>query len=264
MNIYENRLKSFESWPGRENVKNLALVGFYYTGYTDHIVCQYCKLDLYNFTLGGEDSLRDHKRYSPDCPFFTINTTNYVNTRFLSPRIINSNYHPGLTPPPYKCDYSLLEQRIYSFINFPTCLKTLVEDLSDAGFYYTNVGDYVCCYACGVIGKDWTTTSDVWRVHKRLNDRCSLVLLKKLNHNNNNNNNNNNNDNTNNLKENYNKIVPTAPTLGCLPKCKKCKLRCIDAVLLPCYHFCVCQECALLCTTCVFCNVFTGGFLLSK
>ncbi|UYE99081.1 MAG: hypothetical protein [Betabaculovirus sp.] len=34
--------------------------------------------------------------------------------------------------------------------------------------------------------------------------------------------------------------------------------------MLPCYHFCVCQECALTCVQCKACNVFVGGFFMIK
>ncbi|QOD40068.1 iap-5 [Matsumuraeses phaseoli granulovirus] len=257
MNLYENRLKSFEYWPGKENKEKLALVGFYHTGYADVIICYYCKLDLYNFTLGDEDSLRDHKRYSPDCPFFVSNTTNYVNTRFLSPRTVTSNY-PLLTP--IKGDYTLLEHRINSYQNFPQCLKVLVSELCNAGFYYLNVGDVVCCYVCNIIARNWNINSNVWKIHKYLNDKCPLLYLNKLSHNNN--------QLSQQCMYDNESIKPSAPVYEDghynMPKCLKCKTKYIDAVLLPCFHYCMCQECALTCTKCDACNVFTGGFFAVK
>nr|QDW81176.1 iap-5 [Cydia pomonella granulovirus] len=257
MDIYENRLNSFKYWPGHEDKEKLALMGFYFSGMGDQIVCHYCKLDLYNFATGAEDSVRDHKRYSPHCPFLLNNTTHYINTRFISPRIISSNY-PLLTP--HKGDYSLLEHRINSFQNFPASLKSLVSDLSANGFYYTNIGDTVCCYACLIIAKDWTMNSDVRQIHVRLNARCPLLQLAALNHNNN--------SNDNCVVNTPDKPVPSAPSPDdhhyALPKCLKCKQHYIDAVMLPCHHYCVCQKCALTVTQCVACNVFTGGFFAVK
>lgn len=251
MESYENRLQTFEFWSGREDRQKLALVGFYYTGHNDTIVCYYCKLDLYNFTAGDEDSLRDHKRYSPDCPFFVANTTKYVNTRFVSPRTFRSNY---LSLAPHFGDYRLFEHRVNSFVNYPLCLRSLVSDMCEAGFYYTNVGDAVCCYVCDVVAKDWTPHSDAWTVHVEMNERCPLVYLrKKLAHSNN--------DPT--------VPTPTAPPYVVdvrreLPKCMICKTKVVDAVLVPCFHLCACQDCAVASVRCVSCDLFCGGFFAVK
>nr|AUF82008.1 iap-5 [Cryptophlebia leucotreta granulovirus] len=256
MDVYENRLDSFKYWPGHENKEKLALVGFYFSGVGDRIVCYFCKLDLYNFCVGEEDSIRDHKRYSPNCPFLTNNINpNYINTRFMSPRSVTSNY-PLLTA--HKGDYSLLEHRINSYLNFPSCLKSLVSDLALNGFYYTNFGDAVCCYACLIVAKDWTTNSNVKSIHSKLNSRCPLLHLISFNHNN----------NERNIDIKYQYTTPSAPIPDdnhyAIPKCLKCKQKFIDAVLLPCYHFCLCQECAITSSECVACNVYTGGFFLVK
>nr|AGS18854.1 IAP-5 [Pieris rapae granulovirus] len=256
MDLYENRLNSFKYWTGDEDKEQLSLVGFYYTGFKDLITCYYCKFDSYNFTTGKENTLLDHKRYSPECPFYLNNNTNYINTRFLSERTVTNNY-PMLAP--HRGDYTLLEHRINSFINYPKCLKSLVNKLCDAGFYYTNVGDFVCCYACNVIVKNFTDKSDVWSMHKASNKHCPLLYLRKLCHNNNSNSN---------IDDDHQNVAPSAPMYDDghynLPKCLECKSKCIDAVLLPCFHFCLCQECALTCINCKACNVFTGGFFAVK
>ncbi|ABC61229.1 IAP-5 [Choristoneura occidentalis granulovirus] len=252
MESYVNRLDSFKDWTGNEDKEKLALVGFYYTGYKDIIICYYCKYDDYNYNTGDEDTLTNHKRYSPDCPFYLTNTDKYVNTKFLSPRIISNNY-PNLAP--CKGDYTLSEHRINSFINFPKIIKPLIKQLCDAGFYYTNTGDAVCCYACNVIAKDFDLNSDVWKIHKNLNYKCPLMILQKIAHNNN-------------YNVSPNQVLPTAPFYEnshySIPKCLGCRHKFIDAVMLPCYHFCMCQECAITCTQCKACNVFTGGFFAVK
>ncbi|APO13985.1 IAP-5 [Plodia interpunctella granulovirus] len=257
MDDYDKRLESFKYWPGSENVEKLALIGFYFTGYSDKIVCHYCKLDLYNF-MGGEDSVKDHKRYSPKCPFLdrTNASSNYIGTSFLSPRTVSSNYPPLV---PHTGDYSLSEHRLNSFFNFPRCLKRLASDMCSAGFYYTNVGDSVCCYACSIIVKDWKIDDDVWKVHRDLNPRCPLVCARRISPS---------------SVRSEARIVsensaPSAPVLNyldhyTLPKCIKCKSQPIDSVLVPCFHFAACSECAVVCTACPACHAFTGGFFVVK
>nr|UYX49734.1 IAP-5 [Darna trima granulovirus] len=260
MDVYENRLNSLTQWPGTENREMLALVGFYYTGHSDLIVCYYCRFDSYNYISGDEDTLRDHKRYSPDCPFFMSNVTNYVNTKFVSPRIINTQFNvTKLHPLSTHSDYSLTEHRINSFVNFPRALNRLVIELCAAGFYYTNVGDAVCCYACNVVAKDFIVEGcDVWKLHKTLNNKCPLLYVKRMHVP----------TSVTDEETNYDYKTPSAPEYDdghySLPKCIRCKKNRIDAVLLPCFHLCVCRECAITCTMCNACNVFTGGFFAVK
>nr|WPN08735.1 iap-5 [Cnaphalocrocis medinalis granulovirus] len=264
MDIYENRLASFEHWTGEENVEMLASIGFYYTGYADMIMCYYCKFDSYNYTLGNEDTIRDHKRYSPYC-FFNLSSINqknnnrYVSTRFVSPRTIKTNF-TQLTP--FKNgDYTLLEHRLNSFINYPQCLKCLVGDLCDSGFYYTNIGDAVCCYACKVVLKNFTPDTNVSRQHKQSNPDCPLLHVRSI-VNFMPNKSNNNNDNANTTLNNN----PSAPKYHdghyVLPKCLKCKIKTVNCALLPCFHLCACHECALTMTQCEACDVFVGGFFV--
>lgn len=254
MDSYEARLKSFKYWTGTEDPCQLALVGFYYTGFSDLIKCYYCKYDAYNFFTGTENTLQDHKRYSPDCPFYELNTTNYQNTRFTSPRVVNNNYEL-LTP--FTCDnYTLMENRMKSFLHFPSILKPIVNNLCEAGFYYTNIGDAVCCYVCKIIATNWCPTSNAWYVHKILNQKCPLIGFKDLNI-----------TYTENLDNNV-KLAATAPAYEInhfnIPKCLQCKTNTVDSVMLPCYHLSTCKECALTCTQCNVCNVFTGGFFIIK
>ncbi|AAP85736.1 iap-5 [Adoxophyes orana granulovirus] len=261
MHVYDNRLATYDRWPVKNNnecLEQLALVGFYYTGYKDCLMCCYCKFESYNYIDGTENTLRDHKRYSPNCPFYKNNQNeNYVASNFLNPRIIQTLFDS--LPAPHSGDYSLMEQRVASFFNFPSILKGLVNDLCVSGFYYTNTGDLVCCYACKVLCRDWKIDANVHNVHMNANKNCQYLKIVNV--------------------KMYDKTIGTVPYREPasqpsapyqytgyykLPDCLKCKSRHIDAVALPCYHMCTCQQCALTITQCVACNVFVGGFFRIK
>ncbi|AIS92109.1 inhibitor of apoptosis 5 [Erinnyis ello granulovirus] len=263
MHCYENRLKSFENWTGCENVEDLATVGFYHTGYKDTIMCYYCKYTDYNYTTGNEDTLFNHKRYSPDCCFYTFTSAeNFLTTKFNTPRTIHTNFTLDHIDHVIHRDYSLAEHRVNSYVNFPKILKHLIPQLSECGFYYTNCSDVVVCYACNVHARDLQINTNAWQLHKSLNNNCPLLYVRKQH----------------NIcvtdsgagggGDNEQIVVPSAPEYRSyhytLPKCLNCGDRYIDAVLLPCYHFCVCQECALTCVQCKACNVFVGGFFMVK
>ncbi|AAS82632.1 ORF106 [Agrotis segetum granulovirus] len=266
MNSYETRLKTFDQWQGREDKARLASLGFYYTGQSDRVICAFCKLDLYNFSK-NTNALYDHKRYSPHCPFIfgQCNPGNYFNTSFISPRVVSSNY-PNLAIDTAHHSYNLLEHRSLSFKNYPKCLKHLVYRMCLAGLYYTNVGDCVSCYACGVIIKDWAPDDDPSKRHQASNSLCSInrcadTLCV-------------NSTQEKNVEENQqSNFKASAPALEDLhytpnhykiPFCLLCKCNEIDCVLLPCYHFCACSECSPTCLECPACHVTCTGFFLVK
>ncbi|UXX41910.1 iap-5 [Psilogramma increta granulovirus] len=268
MNCYENRLKSFTNWTGNENVEDLATIGFYNTNYKDIIVCYYCNYTDYNYYTGNEDTIFNHKRYSPNCLFYKYisNDTKYLNSTFNFPQMHNSNFSPDHRINLVNhWDYSLAEHRINSYANFPQILKHLIPELSDCGFYYTNCGDVVVCYVCNVYLKNLQTNTNVWQSHKKLNNNCPLLYVRALK--------NtpykidtstvNDVDNTCDIT-----VEPSAPEYNnhhyTLPKCLNCNIKSIDVVMLPCYHLCMCQECALTCVQCKACNVFVGGFFIIK
>lgn len=279
MHCYENRLKSFQNWTGGENVEDLATIGFYNTNYKDIIVCYYCNYTDYNYCTGNEDTIFNHKRYSPNCPFYTSNainnTTNYLNTKFNVPRTYNTNFtldnhqHFHFNNHSKYCDYSLAEHRINSYANFPQIFKHLIPHLSECGFYYTNCGDVIVCYACNVHVKNLQVNTNVWQIHKKLNKNCPLLYVRMLKYTNNSSNSSVDDVENNDIKSGTNDVItPTAPEYHnqhyTLPKCLNCGDKTIDAVMLPCYHLCVCQECALTCVQCKACNVFVGGFFMVK
>jgi len=271
MNLYENRLKSFEFWYGKESKERLASLGFYYSGRGDRVVCAFCKFDLYNFSE-RTDALHDHKRFSPHCPFVfeQCRVSNYMNTTFLPPRIIKSNYHPHLQlDTMHYNDYSLLEHRSNTYFNFPKCLRSLQHELCRAGFYYTNVGDCVCCYACGVVVNDWRETQDPLARHASTNPACPLVrgfagdtAAARIN-------------DTQNavLEREVSTTTASAPPFHTvhytpshyqIPKCLTCRASEIACVLLPCYHFCLCAQCAPVALECPACHVSCTGVFVVK
>lgn len=72
--------------------------------------------------------------------------------------------------------------RLISF-NQSSWMKYIVDPqaLSDAGFYYTGVGDKVKCFCCdGVIG-DWNFTDNPWEEHAFWFPNCKFVVAEKGN-----------------------------------------------------------------------------------
>jgi E3 ubiquitin-protein ligase XIAP len=156
-------------------------------------------------------------------------------------------------------------------------MKQKPHQLSDAGFYYTGVGDKVCCYYCGGGLKDWEEEDDPWENHamwygkckyvktvkgdlfiKKMNEKRELLLNKTSddnknneNNNNKNNDNNKNNENNDNNKNNKNNEEDDDIDIG---KCKICFENDYNTVFIPCGHIIACAKCSLSVTKCPACR----------
>nr|AMQ36059.1 PxGV-Torf96 protein [Plutella xylostella granulovirus] len=259
MDKLESRVESFKYYERNVDVRKLSLLGFYYSGHQDQIICAYCNLTLDRFT-GDEDVQTDHRRFSPHCPIIYDCVSNFVNTKITVPYTVDSSF-PQLYVDT-KRDYNYMENRLQSYKNWPIVLQHLVFPLSLSGLYYTNVGDAVVCYVCNFCIKGWSVDDEPDQVHYLTNSRCELIKNIKLkrqssvapqaamdvSH--------------------YENVLATAPTATTiddtpdyykLPQCLKCRCATISTVALPCFHFCLCVDCCLACVECPACHVHTTG-----
>lgn len=240
-----DRLESFKLWTYDIDYKQLAEMGFYYTGYGDKIRCAFCQLELYNFNSPACDPIIDHKRWSPRCPY-VLETVEFMTTicqyshtqKSLFPEIIVNNEH---------LDFTTHEARLLSYKHWPIVLKELVFDLCVAGFYYTNIGDYVCCYVCGIKVNHWYANDSPMQKHYNFNPYCNLVRLMY--------------NNSGCVINSNDSNTPSAPPSD-RPndgECFSCKCNVVCVALIPCRHLCLCTNCAPVCTTCPVCNVQATG-----
>ncbi|XP_032878241.1 baculoviral IAP repeat-containing protein 3-like [Amblyraja radiata] len=70
--------------------------------------------------------------------------------------------------------------RISTFAKFPASVLISERNLARAGFYYTNTGDKVCCFSCGVMVEDWQLGDNAVERHKRSNPDCSFINSLRL------------------------------------------------------------------------------------
>lgn len=81
--VYRNeskRLRSFYSFPLDKIVlvKRMCRCGFFYTGYSDTVVCHYCGLSLGEWRVEEDDPRLVHARWRPDCPLANVNGPVFV------------------------------------------------------------------------------------------------------------------------------------------------------------------------------------------
>lgn len=75
--------------------------------------------------------------------------------------------------------YSIESVRTRTFLDWPKALKQTPEQLADAGFFYTKIGDRVVCFNCGLGLRGWEIDDDPWEEHARFSENCEYVNLVK-------------------------------------------------------------------------------------
>ncbi|XP_062128953.1 death-associated inhibitor of apoptosis 1 [Drosophila sulfurigaster albostrigata] len=85
----------------------------------------------------------------------------------------NGNYYPEYP------EYAIETARLRSFEDWPRNMKQKPQQLAEAGFFYTGVGDRVRCFSCGGGLKDWDDNDEPWEQHALWLKDCRFVKLIK-------------------------------------------------------------------------------------
>jgi hypothetical protein len=242
----------------------------------------------------GNDVLADHIRWSRYCKLINRDATNNVpiNETFLLESLPST---PPWSEPIEELRYSInvlsinnenesndnesnlneaekmsnskfaIEaNRLKSYKDWPIAIKQKPHQLSDAGFYYTGIGDKVCCYYCGGGLKDWEEEDDPWENHAMWYGKCKYVktvkgdnFIEKMNKkreflfNNKLPSSNKEKKEENKKKEEENKKEDD-DNIG--KKCKICFENDYNTVFIPCGHVISCAKCSLSVTKCPACR----------
>ncbi|XP_055704560.1 death-associated inhibitor of apoptosis 1-like isoform X2 [Phlebotomus papatasi] len=212
----ENRLLTFDNWNVEFiDKRQLAMLGFYFLGYQDVVKCAFCRVEIGRWEPSDE-VFTEHYRWSTNCPLLRRRPTANVPldpealNRVLPsvsydtcgpcgvtqprPAVFAEAAHSAIstdtfTPaavfyhnPPRRCDYAELEieaNRLATFREWPRNLKMKPDELCDAGFFYTGIGDRVQCFSCGGGLKDWEDNDCAWEQHALWYDNCEYLKLIK-------------------------------------------------------------------------------------
>lgn len=84
------------------------------------------------------------------------------------------------TPKEKYPEYKLIERRRNTYKNWPSNLSFLHPlDLSECGFFYSNFGDCVRCFHCGIGLRNWEADDNPWVEHARWSRKCPYLLQRK-------------------------------------------------------------------------------------
>ncbi|CAM9390214.1 unnamed protein product [Bubo scandiacus] len=205
------RLGTFVEFPLGCPVSALALAraGFVYTGEGDKVKCFSCHTTIEGWAP-GDSAVERHKNLSPNCKFIIESTFLENNIHPLAQnhqhRTENGSSDSALLcalddPSDVEADYLLRtrqvvdmsdnlypknpamcseETRLKSFYNWPLNDQLTPQELANAGFYYTGVGDQVACFCCDGKLKNWEPTDRAWSEHKRHFPKCFFVLGRDI------------------------------------------------------------------------------------
>lgn len=76
-------------------------------------------------------------------------------------------------------EFAIETARLRSFDDWPKTIKQKPQQLSDAGFFYTQKGDRVRCFSCGGGLRDWDENDDPWEQHALWFSNCEYLKLIK-------------------------------------------------------------------------------------
>lgn len=285
------RLDSFRDWTITFiDKQKLARYGFYYVGPEDKVKCHFCRVEIGRWDV-GDNVLREHLRWSLNCPLLRRQTTDNVPVDAAAledslppppPRDVCGNNnevelrplaYPENDPPPSFTsnypDYTLESDRIKSFEAWPKAIKQKPNDLSEAGFFYIGKGDQVKCFSCGGGLKDWEESDVPWDQHALWYPKCHYLNLIQGKE----------------FIERINREYEAAtannggnPITGPTPDrpideagtsserqtpheepsdaklCKICFTNELNAALIPCMHVVACAKCAVALKTCPICR----------
>lgn len=76
-------------------------------------------------------------------------------------------------------EFAIETIRLRSFADWPKMMRQTPEDLSDAGFFYTQISDRVICFSCGGGLCKWDKSDDPWEQHAIWYSTCNYLQLMK-------------------------------------------------------------------------------------
>uniref|UniRef100_A0A8C5DC72 Baculoviral IAP repeat-containing protein 2-like n=1 Tax=Gouania willdenowi TaxID=441366 RepID=A0A8C5DC72_GOUWI len=155
----QDRLESFHTWTlSIITPTELAKAGFYYLGQGDRVACFSCGGQLNNWEP-GDRAVSEHQRHYPNCRFQPSGTTALSNVS--NPSMQQS------------------EERLLTFVNWPSRIPVRPDQLAKAGFYYVGRNDDVKCFCCDGGLRCWESGDDPWVEHAKWFPRCEYLLQEK-------------------------------------------------------------------------------------
>uniref|UniRef100_A0A3P8YRG2 RING-type E3 ubiquitin transferase n=1 Tax=Esox lucius TaxID=8010 RepID=A0A3P8YRG2_ESOLU len=161
----QDRLDSFHSWTLTIILPTeLAKAGFYYLGQGDRVACFTCGGQLSNWEP-GDRAVSEHQRHYPNCRFVRGD-----RAPGPGPLGLSNVSNPAMQQS---------EDRLLTFVQWPSRIPVRPDQLAAAGFYYVGRNDDVKCFCCDGGLRCWESGDDPWVEHAKWFPRCEYLLQVK-------------------------------------------------------------------------------------
>jgi hypothetical protein len=123
------------------------------------------------------------------------------------------------------------------------------QKMAEAGFFYINLYDVVCCYHCDGSLHRWQIGDDPWAIHAHTFPNCAYIYIKRgqhfidqceKNHT---------------KKPPYEAVIASNENIVSRYTCSICFYNEVGAVLFPCDHAISCTDCTLRLKECPICKI---------
>lgn len=174
------------------SIDALANAGFFYFGDKDKVQCIFC-FGVLSDWQPGDGAFYEHQRHFSTCPFVlqlpvgnipidqgfstrVIKVTEERTNSVLELSTIALQYGKYSTAKiPLSNRLSSFTSRFSTFEKWPEGIPVDKEQLTNAGFYYTEKNDSVQCFHCGGVLRRWTASCDPWEEHRRWFPLCQYL-----------------------------------------------------------------------------------------
>ncbi|CAF4120500.1 unnamed protein product [Rotaria socialis] len=194
------RLATFRTWKNNTQCivspAVLTKVGFAYTGKGDKVRCEACGLEIENWKP-GMDPKQEHMMQKPECPFvldqqelFSKNDqpVSFIKSAINQNHVKNSDYRGFMDHGGGDTNNRSIENRFifslsteildkartYTLSNWPSITPS-AQEMTYAGWWYTNIADRVICIHCDVMFHNWNESDRPYEIHRLKSPNCFFV-----------------------------------------------------------------------------------------
>ncbi|CAF0868577.1 unnamed protein product [Adineta ricciae] len=186
------RRRTFSHWPQRSSpsVEHMIEAGFFSCNVGDRVICIYCNIICQQWMQHTDDPREVHRILSPQCPFVTgiltqasassipilNDKSNDKSNEKFAPAIDNITQLGHIaTANACHASYKEVHKRYASFEKWSSSSTPSVDDLVNAGFFYTGTGSQVTCFYCSGSLENWGPTDNPKVEHARWFPHCAYV-----------------------------------------------------------------------------------------
>ncbi|CAF0953260.1 unnamed protein product [Rotaria sordida] len=165
--IQTARLRSYSNWPHFiPSCEVMSSNGWFYCNISDRVICIYCKTICHKWR-NTDDPYEVHVRLAPKCPFVLSIPSPSNELPPLITHNLQGNFQPRHTT---MCEISRRQETFNNNTWTQTSLN--VNNLTEAGFFYSGVGSTVTCFYCGGSLHKWGINDNPKIEHARWFPNC--------------------------------------------------------------------------------------------